>query len=225
MDDNERSTAEQHASRSSSGDSPSVSTSELADELYTLERQTEDGWFKAEITELVPIAEGETIAITVNITATESVTWHLDKPAIWSEENLFVRLAEHYDYGASSINLLEGEFLSIRPTTDESEGIRDTTGRWELNDPGQSESNPTPESEASLIAVVREHLIDILAMAGVMGVILLFVWAIAIAMVPVRHEQMVTQTCILLWIISAVGIGLTDLDSDVEKSEEETESI
>jgi tetrahydromethanopterin S-methyltransferase subunit B len=186
-------------------DVSSAALSELTDELYTVERQTDNGWFAGEVTQIEPTAEGEQLAMSVMLANNGTVTWTLETPNDWTDEYLFVRLAEQYDYGAGAIELLVGETLRIRPDTGASDGILDTTSTWELHDPARSD----PQASRGTI---RGFITDIVAGLLVFGVIIGSIMAILLFVFPDGLvEQVIYWGGILAWILASVGKSVSRL--------------
>jgi hypothetical protein len=220
MDDTEPFPTEHQTSQdpSSEGMSSDVS-SDLVDELYTTELQSEDGWLEGEVTQIEPTAEGEQLVMSVMVGTGETVTWMLETPDVWTNEYLFVRLAEQYDYGAGAIELLAGETLRIRPDTGASGEILDTTGTWELDAPAQS----VPLS-SRLGAIGGSFVIFFLAFI-LFGIIIVPVMAILLYVFPGGPaEQMLIWGGLLIWILASIGLAaIPDSESATDSDSESPE--
>jgi hypothetical protein len=220
MDDTEPSPTEHQTGQdpSSEGVSSDVS-SDLVDELYTAELQSKDGWLAGEVTQIEPTDEGEQLAMSVMVGTGETVTWMLDTPDVWTDEYLFVRLAEQYDYGAGAIELLVGETLRIRPDTGASDGTLDTTGTWELDAPAQS----VPLS--SRLGVISNSFVTFFLGFILFGIIIVPIMAILLYVFPGgTAERMLIWGGLLIWILASIGLAAipeseSDTDSDSESPE------
>jgi hypothetical protein len=219
MDDTEPSLTEHQTSRDPSSEGVSSDdSSEFIDELYTTELQSTDGWLEGEVTQIEPTAEGEQLSMSVMVGTGETVTWTLETPDVWTDEYLFVRLAEQYDYGAGAIDLLAGETLRIRPDTGASDAVLDTTGEWELDAPARS----IPLSNR-LGAIGDSFLMFVLAFI-LSGIIVVPAISILLFVLPGgTAEQMLIWGGILIWVLASIGIAaISDSESSTEESDSES---
>jgi F0F1-type ATP synthase assembly protein I len=223
MDDTEPASTEQQVT--SSEDVSSAPPSDLTDELYTIERQSTDGWFNAEVTQIAPTAGGDQLAITVMLASGETATWKLEKPQVWTDEYLFVRLAEQYDYGAGAVDLLVGEKLPIRPDTGIAEAVLDTTRTWELRAPPQEPHDRTQSSpQYSRVETIGELLGNFIIGFIMIGVGIGLLLAMLQYILPGGMiEQVIYWGSLVAWILGSIGFAMgPDPESSTEESESES---